>query len=194
MYTRDLTRNGLEQQRVRTLILVIGTIVVLAMVYGSGMRAQTRIARRIDEQRKVAEREYRVAQRDLLQRLAVARQLEARRQLALAVTELDARNFGTAQKHLGQAVEQLKLAGAVNATGPDFTSLAEQMAGSDLTVSSDVGSQRQMLLKIAEQMDKMLEPYLGEFFGVSSEYDKAHPIKSPTLNDVPQLPGPEIGR
>ncbi|MBC8102481.1 MAG: hypothetical protein H7Z41_07815, partial [Cytophagales bacterium] len=88
--------NAKKNQIVRSTILVIGTIVVIAMAYGSGMRAQVRKLTKINEERKVERRDLRLGQIDLRTSQALTQQLEARRQVALALLELDRRNFGAA--------------------------------------------------------------------------------------------------
>lgn len=191
MQTPDKPR---PENRLRTPILIIGTLIVLAMTYGSGMKAQTRTVKAINERRKLAEQDYRQAQRDLRLRLSVARQLEARRQVSLALAELDRRNFGLAQEHVKRASELLTDAGATQSSAPDLAPAADALKQVNLAAAADVSGQRQELLAVAARMDDALNPAVPEFLDVSARYDEAHPIQMPTMNDVPLPPGNDVTR
>ena len=179
-----------KDRYVRWGILILGSIIVLAMAYGSGMRSQTKNVRAVDEQRKVAERDFRMAQRDLRLRLAVAQQLEGRRQVSLALLELDKRNFGAAQERLGAAVKQFQRAQAAGATIPDLSDASGKLAAINLTATPDTGSQRMEILSVVETMDKILTDFTPSFFENSAKTDAVSPIKKPTMNDVPVIPPP----
>ena len=188
------TNGANKNRRVRLVILIVGSLLVVAMAYGSGMRGEQRIAKRIDEQRKLAQQDLREAQRTARLRLAVAEMLEGRRQVALALTELDRRNFGVAQEHLTQAAKRLSDAQDANTTSPDMTALLTRLKATSLVAAADIGGQRDNLTALAADMDKALDGYIPTFVDGGLADDKAHPIKNPTMNDVPQLPGNDVTR
>src|SRR5688572_6703315 len=100
----------LNQKSVQLFLLIGGSLFILAMTYGAGMKRQVSALNEMNEQRKFVEQEYREAQRDLRYRLAVAYQLEGRRRLALALDEMERRNFGVAQEHITTATKLLETA------------------------------------------------------------------------------------
>jgi hypothetical protein len=189
-----LEEQDARNRRTRKIILIVGSIVLLAMVYGSGMRSQVRKIQAINEQRKLAEQNYRVAQRDLRLRLAVAQQLEARRRLELAMGELDRRNFGVAHDHIRTAADLLNAAQKANTNTPDLSALAAQLEAINLVSATDVAAARLPLVDAAHKMDAALSPFIPRFLDASVKADAAHPIKAPTMNDVPLPPGNDVTR
>jgi hypothetical protein len=182
------TKTSAKDRFVRLSILIIGSLIVLAIAYGSGMRSKSKRIHDIDEQRKVAERDYRTAQRDLRLRLAVSQQLEARRQVSLGLLELDKRNFGTAQERLQKASTLLKTAQTTEATIPNLLDIATKLAELNLVATPDTGAQRTALLEMAEAIDRELENSVPSFLENAAKADAASPVRKPTLVDIPVLP------
>jgi uncharacterized tellurite resistance protein B-like protein len=187
-------RPGDAGRWMRPTILIVGTAVILFMTYFSGVRQAKRMLREKDEARKVAQQNYRVAQRDLIYRLTVAQQLEARRRVGAALQELDRRNFGVAQEHVKTAVELLKTAQSAGTNAPDFTELAATLENINVVGAADVSSAREPLLNAMNQMDAALGEFVPRFLQEKADYDKANPIIPPTMNDVPLPPGNEVMR
>lgn len=186
-----------RQKRVRIWILVVGTLVTFAMVYGSGMRAKVKEAQKIDERRKIAEQNVRIMQREMHLRLALSEQLEARRLLSAALDQLDARNFGQAQESVKTAAELLQEAEKERSTNPDFSDVAgalSQAAATTVGSSPDVATARTPIAEAARQMDEKLNPYVQDFLRKSLQSDAVNPIKAPTMNDVPQFIGNDVTR
>lgn len=202
----DPRRDG----RNRTTILVAGIVIVLAMTYGSGMSAEMHKTKAINEKLKVANVDLRTTQLDLRAGQALAQQLEARRQLDLAMQELDKRNFGTAQDHLSEAaarldtVEQSNLYAKAHPvqTGAtdqvyqppvstlDFSALAAQIKGTSLAAAADIGDQRQKVLGFAAQMDAQLAKVVPKPDAAFAPVT----VKPLTMNDVPETPGNDVTR
>ena len=194
--------------RKRTVILTLGTVIVLAMTYGSGMRAEQHKIKKINDQFKVAKSDLRVAQMDLRASQALTQQLEARRQIDLALTALDQRNFGTAQDRLTEASARLSAIEAVNAyakahpiqTGDtpyqppvstlDLSSLAAQLKAITVPTTTDPGAERQEIQKLAAQLDESL----GQVVPKADTPLAPVTLKPPTLNDVPETPGNDVTR
>jgi hypothetical protein len=85
---------------------------------------------------------------------ARVRELEGRRQLALALVALDERNFGTAQGHLAKA-------GAMFAESKGDAGLEElaRNAGSyKLVATDDIGTQRKLLMDWTRKFDALRPP------------------------------------
>jgi hypothetical protein len=175
--------------RFRLFILITGTLVTFAMVYGSGMRAQTRRVRDLDEQRKRIAQDLRQQQRVSRLRLAAVEQLEARRQVSLALLELDRRNFGTAQERVTEAVRLLDEAQKADSANPDLSAAADTLRRTTLAAAADVSGPREALLAVAAQMDAAFNGYTPRFIQDSVAEDAAHPIEKPTMNDVPNPNG-----
>jgi hypothetical protein len=198
-----------KNRTVRTVILVTGTLFVLAMAYGSGMRGQVKKLKAMNEERKVVQRDLRFAYGDLRLRLTLVRQLEARRLVHTALLELDKRNFGVAQEQLSKAATLLRESAAA-ATGngddrevivPNIGDAADRLEAIKLVASEDFGEQRTQLLTVADQMDKAFADYLPNYLEKAAASDdavkakmKADGFYKPTMNDVPQLSGNDVTR
>lgn len=137
---------------------VVGTIIVLLIAYGSGMRSQTWKLKAAAETRISAERDARLARLEVTARDATIQQLEARRQLHLTLLELDRRNFGTAQGHLTAAASRLESAQALgSATSADFSALVPRLREMNLTTTAaDFAAQREQMLALVQEMDRAL--------------------------------------
>lgn len=78
-------------------------------------------------------------------------QLEARRQLHIALMALEDRNFGTAQKTLSQAGAEL-----AQATPTDDTQFSEEVANYKFMAGEDISKERQNVLAMVVRLDKLL--------------------------------------
>lgn len=183
-----------KQRNWQLFILITGSLVVLFMTYFSGMKAANRKARELDDRRKVAEQKYREAQRDLRVRLALTYQLEARRRLAMALEDMEKRNFGLAQDQVGLAAKLLEQAQASGAIVPDLTAAAQQLSQTSLTATENQEAQRTALINLSRQIDASLTEFVPPFLTEKEREDASNPIVQPTLNDVPLPPGKEVGR
>lgn len=189
-----------KNQRFRAALLIVGTIFVLGMAYGSGMRGQVKKLQDFHEQLVTVRRDLRLSQIDLRASQALAQQLEARRQVTLALGELDKRNFGAAQERLTEAASRLKTVQKANdsarsakpqqpsVAAADLTAIGTQIKRINLVATSDTGAQREQLLAVAAQMDTEL----GKVAPKANAEFAAVTVDPPTLNDVPQLPGNDV--
>jgi hypothetical protein len=189
-----------KNQAFRAALLIVGTIFVLGLAYGSGMRGQVRKLKAMNQKLVTVRRDLRLSQMDLRTNQALTQQLEARRQVSLALLELDRRNFGAAQERLAEAASRLETVQQANnaalAAKPeqpavsiaDLSSIGEQIKQIDLVATPNTGGQREHLLTIAAQMDSELSKAVPkpdtEFAPIT--------VDPPTLNDVPQLPGNDV--
>ena len=185
--TSTVWQRTAKNRTVRLVILVTGAAYIGAMVYGSGMRRQVKTLQFVNEERKNAQRDYRLAQMDLQMRLASMEQLEARRQVGLAINLVQENRVSDAQTHLEEARRLLTLAQAANTTNADLSAPLANLQ----QVSSQPRS-AQDLMQIAAQMDAALNKQMPELIKSSAASDAAHPIAPPTMNDVPQLPGNDV--
>jgi DNA repair exonuclease SbcCD ATPase subunit len=189
-----------KNQAFRAVLLIVGIIFALGMAYGGGMKRQVKKLQAQNDKLVTTRRDLRLAQMDLRNNQALTQQLEARRQLSLALIELDKRNFGAAQEHLGEVSSRLetikKANDAAQATKPqqpmvsltNLTAIGEEVKQVNLTATPDTGSQRERLQALAAQMDAELSKAVpapdAEFAPIT--------VDPPTLNDVPQLPGNDV--
>ena len=138
----------------RAAILTIGTLIVIAISYGSGMRANVRRATVAEGQEKAKIGELAVARADLAERDRRIAHLEARRLLHLALLALDERNFGIAQQRLAQAVALLSAPG----TPGDLAALSGQIKAVNVVAANNIGQQRTQLLDVARRFDTLVPP------------------------------------
>lgn len=138
----------------RAAILILGTLIVIAISYGSGMRANVRRAAVAEDREKAKIGELAVARADLAERDRKITQMEARRQLSLALVALDERNFGIAQQHLAQAGALLSAPG----TQGDLSALGGQVKEMSVIAAGDIGQQRARLLDFARRFDVLVPP------------------------------------
>lgn len=82
------------------------------------------------------------------------RELEGRRQLALALVALDERNFGTAQRHLSRGSALL----AESKGDAGIEELARSAANYKLVATDDIGAQRKLLLEWTRKFDTLRPP------------------------------------
>jgi hypothetical protein len=189
-----------KNQAFRTVLLVVGIIFVLGMAYGSGMRGQVKKLQAKNNELVTARRDLRLLQIDQRTSQALVQQLEARRQVALALGELDKRNFGAAQERLAEAAARLetieKANDAARTAKPqqpsvslaDLSAVGGQIKQIALVATPNTGAQRERLLEIAAQMDAEL----GKAVPKPDTDFAPITVAPPTLNDVPQLPGNDV--
>ena len=144
----------LKSRAKRAAIWIIGTILVIAIAYGSGMRANVKRAAQSEARERAKVGELAVARADLAERDRRIAQMEARRQLHLALLALDERNFGIAQQRLSHAGALLSLPG----TPGDLSALGTQVKNLTVVAAGDIGQQRTQLLDIARRFDVLVPP------------------------------------
>lgn len=84
--------------------------------------------------------------------------LEARRELAIAIDDLDQRNFGLAQTHVDTAAERLA---EPEAPSEELVRLRGAVAAYDLEVSANLQTTRNTLRDFASDLDAMLASELA---------------------------------
>jgi hypothetical protein len=135
----------------RALIVLLVVAASIAIAYGAG-RLQTSSA--IDAaEAKAAEalKAKSLAEEQLGQAQG---RLEARRRLHLAVLELEARNFGTAEQHLSAAAALL----AKSKPDGELEKLRAELAGARLKASDDVAAQRAKIAGWISRFDALVPP------------------------------------
>lgn len=192
-------KTAARDRKTRILMIAVGLLIFCGFSYGSGMEAELHKAKTVNEQRKLAEQDYRDAQRKLRLRIVAVEQLEARRQVAEALGELDRRNFGSAQDRVNRAAALLTQAQAAETNNPDLSAAANALKKTNLAAAADISAERDALVAVASRMDAILDSYEADsktpgFIKMSINDDEVHPIKNPTMNDVPVLPGNNILR
>lgn len=143
-----------DQPGKRAAILIIGALVLVGMAYGSGLRTSTK---RLAEAKQVLLRvqtQADAARSDVARRDTTIRQLEARRQLHLALIALDERNFGIAQGHLNAAAILLGNAGG----GEGIAALTKEIRGTNLVAAADFAEERRQILDFARRLDAAIPP------------------------------------
>lgn len=177
-----------KNNTVRLVILILGALYVLAMFYGGGMKRQVKTLQAINEQRKVAQREYRLSQMDLRLRLATMQQLEGRRQVSLALASAQSGDAAQTKKHVGEAVHLLIDADAAETSNADLSDEIVDLQKMEKAATVEPAQ----LAAVAARMDAALDTQVPNLIKNSAIDDKAHPIAPPTMNDVPQLPGNDV--
>lgn len=129
--------------------LVIGLVcAIIAYAVGLGKgKAGTRAA-----EARAQQAEQKVAPLE-----ATVQLLQARGLISRAAQELEARNFGSAEASVQSAAKIL----ATPPPGADAERIAairSQLEGTTLSVSDNVGTQRERLMDLARQMDTVLPP------------------------------------
>lgn len=102
--------------KIQWTILISGTLFVLAMAYGSGMKSQVKKLQKLTQEFKISQRSLRASELARKSDVALLHQLEARRLLDKALEAIAQRNFGIAQEQLKAAVAHLETAKQAEAT------------------------------------------------------------------------------
>ena len=143
-----------DQPGKRAAILIIGALVLVGMAYGSGLRTSTKRLAEAKQELLRVQTQADAARSDVARRDTTIRQLEARRQLHLALIALDERNFGTAQGNLNASAILLG-----NAGGDDeMAALTKQIRGTNLVAAADFSGERQQVLEFARRLDAAIPP------------------------------------
>jgi hypothetical protein len=167
---------------VQKTILITGTLFVLGMTYGSGMRSQVTKLKTLTQEFKIAQRNLRSSELARKADIALLHQLEARRLLDRVLEAIAARNYGIANEQLKVAAAHLTSAqqasaantAALDALIPALTALGETPDPSKIT-------------ELARQMDTELEKVAPK-----PDYRSEITVPPPTGNDEVD-PGYEFG-
>jgi len=186
------TARAKRDRAVRQWILWGGAGIILVMTYFSGVRAAGKRLKVKDQEVKQVRQLWSDSQLALIARYAFLGQLEARRQVALALGDLDKRNFGSAQEKLVRAAALLQDAAKTNATAPDMNVVADDLAKITLAASPNTGDDRDRINAIAARMDAALGEAVPPVLAAGKR-DAENPPKLPTLNDIPLLPTDPVG-
>lgn len=154
-------------------ILILGTLFVLAMTYGSGMKSQTKKLQKLTQEYKIARRNLRASELARHADIALLHQLEARRLLDKTLELLAQRNYGLAQEQLKAIVAHLETAkqaeaantAALDALIPAVGALGETPDPTKLT-------------ELAQQMDRELDKVSPR-----TDYQSQLTVPPPTGND-----------
>jgi hypothetical protein len=160
-------------------ILGIGIPVTLLSTYWSGGMPSKRERIRLKEELKESRQVIRTTQLAMQAREATLHQLEARRQVDLAIQEIGGRNYGVARQHVSEALARLTTTQKIGAT--TSADLAAPMA--TLTGMKDLtDADASVLAGVAKQMDAALQKSVPAPDAVSRIT-----IPPPTANDIPNL-------
>ncbi len=190
--TDSVAARAKRDRTVRQWILWGGAAIILVMVYFSGVRAAGKRLKEKDQEVKQVRQAWSGAQLDLIARYVIVSQLEARRQVALAMGDLDKRNFGSAAEKLARASALLKAVQKTNAVAPDLSTVADELGKITLAASDNTGSDRERLVALAARMDAALGDAVPPVLQAGKNLAD-NPPKSPTLNDIPALPADQVG-
>ncbi|WP_394793360.1 hypothetical protein, partial [Armatimonas sp.] len=86
--------------KIQWTILITGTLFILGIAYGSGMRSQTKKLQNLTQDLKIIRRSLRASELARQSDIALLHQLEARRLLDRTLEAIAARNYGIANTHL----------------------------------------------------------------------------------------------
>ena len=82
--------------------------------------------------------------------------MEARAALYRTATDLDSRNFGTANSHLQEAGAALGKVDKTGSDGAQLESLQRDIASKNINVAINLGSQRAQVLEFAKQLNALI--------------------------------------
>lgn len=86
--------------------------------------------------------------------------LRAHASLQDAATDLERRNYGSASEDLRQADRQLEEHAEAGPEAAELARIQKSLRAVDLTVQSDVGAQRQRILRLADDLRRLIPPPL----------------------------------
>lgn len=168
--------------KVQWTILGLGTLFILAMTYGSGMKSQVHKLQRLTEEFKITRRNLRSSELARKSDIALIHQLEARRKVDLALEALAQRNYGIAQEKLKEVGAHLTSAKDAQAAG---TANLDATRSALTTLGENPDPTR--LTELAHQMDVELEKVSPK-----TDYRSEITVPPPTGNDEVN-PGYEFG-
>ncbi|MCX6367843.1 MAG: hypothetical protein NTX57_14230 [Armatimonadetes bacterium] len=159
--------------KVQWTILVTGSLFVLGIAYGSGMRSQTKKLQTLTQELKINRRNLRASELARYADIALMHQLEARRLLDLSLEAIAQRNYGIAQEQLKTTTLHLEMAQQAQAANtaelgaliPMLSSLGETPDPTKLT-------------ELAHQMDTQLNKVAPK-----PDYKSEVTVPPPTGND-----------
>lgn len=145
-------------KNVKTVLIPIVVVVVAAgAAYGAGRwqgRQQTeKVQEELDSTRADLTAQLTATKAKLTKCTQKADQLEARRQLHMAMEELSALNFGYAEKHLKNAANILASSAP---EGSDLAKLAQGIKDTRIQPSGQLDQQRQVLRHLTDQFDQLV--------------------------------------
>lgn len=172
--TNDVrTPQPLNRGKVQRFILISGSIIIVAMAYGSGMRGQVKKLQDITQQLKITRRGLRASELGRQADIALVHQLEARRLLDLALEAITARNYGIAQEQLKNATTHLETASKIQATNiADTARVLSALKG----LSGDPNPTQ--ITELAHQLDTELDKVSPK-----TDYQIQSTVPPPTGND-----------
>ncbi len=160
-------------------ILGIGIPVTLLSTYWSGGMPSKKERIRLKEELKEVRQVVRTTELQLQAREATLHQLEARRQVDLALQEIGARNYGVARQRVSEALARLTTAKKINSlSAADLSKPEATLTG--LTELSDASAAR--LHEVAGQLDAALTRTVPAPDAVTPVT-----VPPPTANDIPNL-------
>ncbi len=143
-------------------IIAAIAILVAAILYGVG-RFQGNAA--LNSQRAEYETKLNTAQADAQKaqsQLIEAKNrgflMEASAALYRTATDLDSRNFGTANTHLQEAATALSRVENAGADGAQISQLQRDIASKNINVAINLGSQRAQVIDFAKQLNALIPP------------------------------------
>ncbi len=159
--------------KIQWTILITGTLFILGIAYGSGMRSQTKKLQNLTQDLKIIRRSLRASELARQSDIALLHQLEARRLLDRTLEAIAARNYGIANTHLKTIAVHLTTAqqasaantAALDALIPTLSTLGETPDPTKLT-------------ELAHQMDVELEKVSPK-----PDYKSEVTVPPPTGND-----------
>jgi Ni,Fe-hydrogenase III small subunit len=159
--------------KIQWTILISGTLFVLAMTYGSGMKSQVKKLQKLTQEYKISQRNLRASELSRHADVVLLHQLEARRLLDKVLEALAKRNFGIAQEQLKAAAAHLTTAkqaaaantAALDAMIPALSALGETPDPTKLT-------------ELVHQMDSALDKVSPK-----TDYKSEVTVPPPTGND-----------
>ncbi len=134
----------------RWLPIAVG-VAVAALAYGAG-RLQGAVALSSSNQARAAEQK--TWQTELATCETERGLLSARRSLSLVALSLDRRNFGVAESHRQEALQQLTQTAASGAGS--VTELVAKVQALDLAVDPDPGTKREQVISVSEALDRLV--------------------------------------
>lgn len=129
--------------------LVIGLIIALVAYFSGQSKGRAGLEA---AQTRAQQAETKAATLEATNRL-----LQARGLIMRSAMDLEARNFGTAQADVQSAAKLLESAPA-GADAGRVSAIRSQLESTTVSVSDNVGRQRERLMDLARQMDTLLPP------------------------------------
>ena len=159
--------------KIQWIILVTGTLFILAIVYGTGMRSQTKKLQNLTQELKISRRNLRSSELARQSDIALVHQLEARRLLDRTLEAIAARNYGIASELLKTTATHLTTAQQTQAAN---TAVLDALIPTLATLGETPDPTK--LTELAHQMDAALEKVAPK-----PDYKSEVTVPPPTGND-----------